>query len=72
MPFTCGRCRTEHETLDERYADDPVLLRLHERNLPHHGWAGRLDCTEREYMRRSRGGSLKRLPDEFSASVRDA
>jgi hypothetical protein len=55
MPFTCGRCRTEHETLDERYADDPVLLRLHERNLPHHGWAGRLDCTEREYMRRSRG-----------------
>lgn len=71
MPFNCTRCRTDHETLEERYADDPELLEFHRRKLPRRGWAGKLDCTEREHVRRSRRQRRNEARDGSFASVRD-
>ena len=71
MPFKCGRCRNEHETLEERYDDDRPLLEFYQRGPLRHGWAGRLDCTEREYLRRKRREMRKSPSDEFFASDQD-
>ena len=54
MPFYCGRCRAEHETLEERYVSDRKLLGMYRRKLPVRGWPGQVDCTEREYIKRRR------------------
>ena len=37
------------ETLEERYAGDPVLLRLYTKKLPQAGWAGLKDKVERSF-----------------------
>ncbi len=50
--FMCPRCGRTHETLEARYAGDEHLLSLYQRKLPRMGWAGALDCTEREYVMR--------------------
>lgn len=44
------------ETLEIRYSDDLVLLRLYKRRLRRKGWAGEKDATEREFIRRKRSG----------------
>ncbi len=36
-------------TIEERYADDPVLLRLYTKKLPLAGWAGLKDKVERSF-----------------------
>lgn len=50
--FLCPRCGKTHETLEARYAGDEALLALYQKKLPRKGWAGMLDCTEREYIMR--------------------
>jgi hypothetical protein len=47
-----GRGKSPFETLEQRYADDPELLRLYKKKLPMRGWAGKKDATEKEYVRR--------------------
>lgn len=51
--FRCPRCDKEHETLEARCEGDGALLALYQRKLPRRGWAGKLDCTEREYVMRA-------------------
>ena len=50
--FLCRRCDRVHETLEARYAGDEGLLAFYQKKLPQRAWAGRLDCTEREYVMR--------------------
>ena len=50
--FYCRRCKREHETLEARYAGDDALLDFYMKKLPKQGWAGRMDCTEKEYVLR--------------------
>ena len=42
------------ETLEERYAGDPVLLRLYEKKLPKPGWAGMKDEVEQRFSAATR------------------
>jgi len=38
-------------TLEERYANDPWLLKLYKEKLLDPGWAGELDSVELEYIK---------------------
>ena len=38
-------------TLEERYANDPWLLKLYKEKLLEPGWAGELDSVELEYIK---------------------
>ena len=42
------------KTIEQLYANDPVLLDLYTRKLPKHGWAGAKTAEEREYIRRAK------------------
>lgn len=45
-------------TLEERYADDPILLNFYRRKLLQPGWAGELDTVELAYIK----SQLKQSP----------
>lgn len=38
-------------TLEERYANDPVMLEFYKENLIEPGWAGELDGVELDYVK---------------------
>jgi len=38
-------------TLEERYANDPWLLKIYKEGLLEPGWAGELDSVELEYIK---------------------
>ena len=41
-------------TLEERYADDAVLLEFYRKNLPKAGWPGATDDVERRFVAATR------------------
>jgi len=49
-----GQGDGQFATVEERYADDAKLLKLHKKKLAKPGWAGSRDATEKEYIRRVR------------------
>ncbi len=46
-----GRPKTPDWTLEEEYADDPVLLKLYKKKLRKRGWAGAKSRSEKEWLR---------------------
>ena len=44
-------------SIEEDYAEDPVLLRFYQRKLARRGWPGSKDMQDKEYIRRARWGS---------------
>ena len=48
------------KTLEEGYADDPILLMFYANNLPKVGWPGATDDCEREYRRRYRANQNRK------------
>ena len=46
--------RKVDETLEVRYAGDPRLLGLYQKNLPRAGWAGATDNVERRFVAATR------------------
>ncbi len=68
MPFFCDKHNVEHPTLEERYEGDPGLLAFYQKKLPIRGWAGKMDCTEKEWVRRAKGRG-RRLSGTTSAQI---
>lgn len=64
--------RPEEMTLEQEYANDPILLRFYKRKLLIRGWAGHKTSAERDYCaHRPRGSSTSRSrpPTKQSASA---
>ena len=47
-----GRPKIIEQTLEEEYADDPVLLNLYKKKLRKRGWAGAKSKNEVQFLRR--------------------
>jgi hypothetical protein len=51
---TSRRLQLPPRTLEEEYANDPLLLKLYKKKLLKRGWAGKLTAIDREYRSRAR------------------
>ncbi len=49
-----GRPRVKEQTLEEEYADDPILLKLYKKKLGKRGWAGVKSKNEVQFLQRHR------------------
>ena len=51
-----GRKKKKELTLEEEYADDPVLLKFYKKKLRIRGWAGTKSRSEIEWLKSHSGG----------------